>query len=116
MKRLRASFVTFLAAAILFTSGCAAQVNKVMESWVGKHQSDLILSWGPPRQTASDGKGGSILVYGNYVNLGQTPGRATADYYGNVTYTAPQQQGYQRTRMFYVDENGYIYAWRWQGL
>ncbi len=112
----RRSVLVPLFAFLLLVGGCASQVNRVMESWVGKHQSDLILAWGPPQQTASDGKGGSILIYGSYVNLGQQPGRATTDLFGNVTYTAPQQQGYQRTRMFYVDSSGYIYAWRWQGL
>ena len=111
----------FIALVALFivlvgTGGCAANVNKMMESWVGHHQSELILAWGPPNQVSSDGKGGQVLIYSGYVNLGQTPGRANVDYFGNVTYTAPQQQGYQRTRMFYVDPNGYIYAWRWQGL
>ncbi|MGD9843112.1 MAG: hypothetical protein AB7F79_12180 [Steroidobacteraceae bacterium] len=112
----RRVFICTLLLGVLFVSGCASRVTKTMESWVGHHQSDLILDWGPPQQTAGDGKGGSILVYGNYVNLGQTPGQATVNNFGNVTYTAPQQQGYQRTRMFYVNSDGYIYAWRWQGL
>jgi hypothetical protein len=105
-----------LVSAPLLLSGCASQVNKVMDSWVGHHQSEVIAEWGPPQSTASDGKGGTILIYGNYVNLGQQPGQARTDYYGNTTYTAPQQMGYQRTRMFYVDERGYIYSWRWQGM
>jgi len=71
---------------------------------------------GPPNQVADDGRGGKILIYGHYVNLGQTPGKATTDYFGNVSYTAPQQNGYQRTRMFYVNEDDYIYSWRWKSL
>ena len=63
-----------------------------------------------------DGNGGSVLIYENYVDLGQSPGRANVDAFGNVTYTAPQQQGWNRSRMFYVDQGGTIYAWRWQGL
>jgi hypothetical protein len=87
----------FIALVALFivlvgTGGCAANVNKMMESWVGHHQSELILAWGPPNQVSSDGKGGQVLIYSGYVNLGQTPGRANVDYFGNVTYTAPQQK------------------------
>src|SRR5438034_6258382 len=91
-------------ALILLTAGCASNVNDMMQSWVGHHQSELIAKWGPPQQTASDGKGGTVLVYGEYVDLGQRPGQARQDYFGNITYTAPQQQGYQRTRMFYVNQ------------
>jgi len=100
----------------LFFTGCATTINKTMDSWVGRHQSELIASWGPPNRVADDGKGGRILIYGSYVDLGQTPGRGDVDYFGNITYTAPQQRGYTRTRMFYVDSDGYIYSWRWQGL
>lgn len=106
----------YLILAILLTWGCASRVNEVMQSWVGKHQSDLIQAWGPPQQTAGDGKGGTILIYSSYVNLGQSPGQVTSYSPGYATYTAPQQQGYQRTRMFYVNSDGYIYNWRWQGF
>jgi len=107
--------IAYVLVMLLFTSGCASKVNEVMQSWVGKHQSDLIQAWGPPQQTAGDGKDGTILIYSSYVNLGQTPGQVTSYSPGYATYTTPQQQGYQRTRMFYVDKEGYIYSWRWQG-
>lgn len=109
-------FYLFLLVLTIFSSGCATQTNEKMQSWLGHHQSELIASWGPPQKTASDGKGGTILIYESYVNLGQNPGRATTDYYGNITYTAPQQRGYNRARMFYVNPEGKIYSWRWRGL
>jgi len=115
-KQLSKVWVGLLLATSLGLGGCASTINKTMDSWIGHHQSELIQSWGPPTQTAPDGKGGSILIYGSYVDLGQTPGRASVDPYGNVRYTAPEQRGYSRTRMFYVDQNGIIYYWRWQGL
>ena len=102
--------------ACLITFGCAASINKNMQSWVGHHQSELILAWGPPTRIMPDGKGGAVLIYESYMNLGQSPGHGTVDAWGNITYTAPQQQGWARTRMFYVDREGNIYAWRWQGL
>lgn len=105
---------------LLLVQGCVStqgvSTQEIMDSWLGHHQSDLIASWGPPTRTASDGKGGSILIYEQYVNLGQSPGRAEVDYFGDITYTNPQQRGYVRTRMFYVNERDYIYYWRSQGL
>src|SRR2546425_642135 len=101
---------------ILAGGGCVSGINNAMQSWVGHHQSDLIASWGPPQSTASDGKRGTILIYRRYVTLGQAPGQVTATGYGNYNYTAPQQNGYEQSRMFYVDSNGIIYSWRWQGL
>jgi hypothetical protein len=107
--------LVFMMGLSIILLGCVAHINNMMQSWVGHHQSELIASWGPPDQISTDGKGGSVLIYGSYVNLGQTPGQATIN--GNqITYTAPQQNGYRRTRMFYVDKDGYIYSWRWQGL
>ncbi len=112
MKSLRQVTVSL---AVLLLASCAA-VNKDMASWVGRHQSELIAEWGPPQSTASDGKGGTILMYRAYVNRGQTPGYIVPAGYGRYAYTAPQQQGYSRSRMFYVNSDGIIYAWRWQGL
>lgn len=106
-----------LAALVLATAvvGCASTINENMQSWVGHHQSELIQAWGPPTRTASDGKGGRVLIYEHWVDLGQRPGTVRA-VPGGATYTEPERQGYTQTRMFYVDRNGRIYSWRWQGL
>ena len=96
-------------------SGCA-MVDKKMQSWVGMHESTLIQSWGPPQSVSSDGANGKVLVYQGHVNLGQTPGRINYTGYGTYSYTAPQQRGYDRSRMFYVNPKGVIYNYRWQGL
>ena len=105
-----------LLALLVAFSGCSARVNKEMQSWVGHHQSELILAWGPPAQTSSDGNGGEVLIYQNFVNLGQSQGSGHIDQFGNFTYIAPQQQGWNRVRMFWVNPEGVIYSWRWQGL
>lgn len=112
----RGILVCAIIASLLATCGCAANINKNMQSWVGHQQSELILAWGPPSRIMPDGNGGAVLIYEGFVNLGQSPGRGTVDAWGNITYTAPQQQGWARSRMFYVDREGKIYAWRWQGL
>ena len=112
----------------LLLGGCAGKINEAMESWKGSHISAVIQSWGPATRTASDGKGGTIYIWDAYVDLGTSPGTHSQNIYcppsfggytscqGTGTYTPPQQQGYNRVRMFYVDKNGRIYNWRWQGL
>lgn len=83
MRNLAKPSIKLFFALISFTllvQGCAS-TQKIMDSWLGHHQSDLIASWGPPTRTASDGKGGSILIYEQYVNLGQSPGQAQVDYW-----------------------------------
>lgn len=101
----------------VLATGCAAnRIDKMMESWVGEHKADLIAQWGPPDRVASDGRGGEVLIYREYVRTGQTPGRASTTATGDVVYTAPQQQGHERVRMFYANPEGIIYRWRWKGL
>jgi hypothetical protein len=108
MRRIRVFVLLFLAAII---TGCTGAITETMESWEGYHQSELIEVWGPPTRTASDGRGGQVLIYETYVSTGQTPGT-----YGGGVYTNPTQTGYTRTRVFFVNASGYVYSWRWQGL
>ena len=87
---------SFLLFSALLCTSCATR-SRMMESWMDNHQSQLILSWGPPNRTASDGAGGTILIYEEAVQV-------------------TDDDGYTATRMFYVNPSGIIYAWRWQGL
>jgi hypothetical protein len=106
-----------IAVAFCLGSGCASlSPSKTMQSWMGAHQSALILSWGPPTRTSTDGAGGTILIYEYDRNTGQIPGRAVRNPDGSVSYTAPQASGYVATRMFWVRPDGTIYNWRWQGF
>jgi hypothetical protein len=110
-----------LAAITLFfaASGCAARVNKVMESWMGHNVSELIASWGPPQQTIDLGNQGRVYVW-SAVRSFTTPGRAnttttgsavafgnmaTGSAYSTTTYTPPQTTSYAATRSFWVDHN-----------
>jgi hypothetical protein len=103
--------------AFVLSIGCASlSPSKTMQSWVGSHQSQLILSWGPPTRSTSDGAGGTILIYEYDRNTGQIPGRAVQNLDGSISYTAPQATGYVATRMFWVDPRGVIYNWRWKGF
>jgi hypothetical protein len=65
-----------------------------MDSWMGNNQHNLILSWGPPARTTSDGDNGQILIYANQF------------YYAQWNMTV------YNYRMFYVDKDGKIYSWR----
>lgn len=90
-------------------------INKAMDSYVGHTKQELYQSMGPPTRITSDGGGGEIIIYETYVRLQQTPGQVYGDD-GQVTYTTPQNNGYTRSRMFYVNSKGIIYSWRWSGL
>lgn len=67
-----------------------------MDSWIGKTKQNLIMSWGPPERTESDGGTGEVLVYSSkYYN----------SYYRTTTY---------RYTMFFVysrRSGGTVYHW-----
>ena len=86
-----------------------------MKSWMGNHQGSLIDSWGPPDRITDDGRGGRILIWEKYVRTGQTPGRWGTNWFGGRVYTAPVEQSYTRSRMFWVNADGIVYSWRWKG-
>lgn len=80
-----------------------------MNSWLGSTKQQLIMSWGPPARTASDGGTGEILVYARQVYI---PPRTIYDGYGGSSTT--QAQTYWRYKYMYVDSNGKIYYWMTQ--
>ena len=96
MKKTGRLAVIWLALAGLLLGGCAGKINEVMESWNGRHISEVIQSWGPATRLSPDGKGGTIYIWETYVDFGDG--------------------GWDRVRMFYADQDGIIYLWRWQGL
>lgn len=74
----------------LVLSGCAteAKYGKVLDSWVGSTELDLIQKWGPPQQ-AYDAGGHRFLVYssgGNMYMPGTSPTYQTT-MVGNTAYT-----------------------------
>ena len=107
MKRL------ILVPLLLFVACASPQAQ--MESWMGKSEGDLIQAWGPPQNRESDGKGGQVLTYGKTVDLGQTPGYMQRNYNGTVSWVNPEQNSYTRIRQFYINPEGTIYYFRWQG-
>jgi len=74
----------------LMVSGCATtgKYEKVLQSWVGSSELDLVRSWGPPQQTyeASDRK---FLIYSSSNDMylpGSGPTYQTT-VVGNTAYT-----------------------------
>ena len=81
----------------LLISGCGTQkkLETTLTFWMGSTKHDLVMSWGAPTQTSSDGNGGEILTYANrvYYMMGQN----TVDYW---VY-----------KMMYADASGKLYHW-----
>ena len=116
-----------LSAFMLFalgSSGCtrtvsdfkkASTINRVLASWVGHRQSELLAFWGPPTKVVSDGKGGKMVIYESL--KGRWGDQTKKPIVGGAHYFAkPTQPGYTATRTFYVNEKGIVYAWKWSGL
>jgi hypothetical protein len=108
----------------LFSSGCgkavkgadqASTVTRIMDSWVGHYESELLAAWGPPTSTGPDGKGGKAITYESLKGIwGNEKDKHIV---GGAHYsTKPRQEGYAATRIFYVNEEGIIYSWKWSGL
>jgi hypothetical protein len=84
------------------TMGCMSFAGHSMDSWMGKTEQELVWKAGPPMSRTSDGNGGSVLVYQNIRNFNVLNQPIPS------TYPGP----YAATRLFYVNRDGVIYAWR----
>jgi hypothetical protein len=76
----------------LSVAGCAttAGYEKVLNSWVGAQEIDLVRSWGPPIQAYEAG-GRKFIVYAARRNI-YLPGTAPTyqtNVIGNTAYTTP---------------------------
>ncbi len=107
MKKL---LVLALAAIPLLLTSCVS-IDSELRSWVGHDSQELLVAWGPPTSTFDDGRGGQVWTY---EMARQTMGTAWANQRGQVFYTAPRQ--YSAVRHFFIDQNGKVYGYRWQGL
>ena len=113
-------FVGILFAGIL--ASCSHLTpDAMLNSWLGKTEHELLLSWGPPSRTDSDGAGGRILSYihtEDWVSPYVRPGKLVDHGDGTASYTPPRQSSGTSTkiRRFYVNAEGVIYSWWYQGL
>lgn len=112
-----------IVATLLISAGCATTANyeKILESWVGDTELNLIRKWGPPLQSHEVG-GSKFLVYSSSRTL-YLPGVAptyTTTVIGNTAYTKPvggtpgQNIGFSCQTTFEISGER-IVSWRWQG-
>ena len=83
-----------------------------MNSYLGKSKQEVIMAFGVPLQTASDGNNGEILIYNKsgYVPGSTgfvTPGANGTLNQGQRTYGSY----YSRNVSIYVNSQGIVYHW-----
>jgi len=101
----------------LLLVGCATSANytKILRTWVGNTENQLVTSWGPPLGSYVKDDGSKILTYqrsGSY----QLPGQAVTDpMTGYPTTTAGATVVTNCTTRFYISSSGKITSGDWQG-
>ena len=88
-------FICISLSGCLLLAGCAMNLNH----WKGQKKSKLVSTWGSPKKTISDNKGGKIYVYD------RSPWETRTNYLGNNT-------GPTRLIGFYINKRGVIYGWK----
>jgi hypothetical protein len=112
-----------VAAGLCFLAGCATTANyeKILASWVGSTELDLVRKWGTPQRMYETGDT-KFLTYASSRNI-YLPGTAPTyqtTYIGNTAYTnriggTPGQNiGMSCITTFEV-RNERIVSWRWEG-
>ncbi|MBI4694793.1 MAG: hypothetical protein HY749_12305 [Gammaproteobacteria bacterium] len=61
----RLPLLVLVAGLAALTAGCATTANyeKILNRWMGRHVDDLVMEWGPPRQTFRLSSGARSLEY-----------------------------------------------------
>jgi len=97
--------------AFLLLAGCTS-VEQMEKKWAGKDETVLIAVKGAPDKIMSDGFGGQIYTYSNYVEYPDTYG----PYHGWPYYDYPYGYGYHQQVVissggtsFWIDPAGKIY-------
>lgn len=114
---------TLIAAFLSLLTGCATTANyeKILNSWVGADEIDLIRKWGSPHRTYETG-GTKFLTYVSSRNV-YLPGTAPTyqtTMIGNTAYTnriggTPGQNiGLSCVTTFEL-RNDKIVSWQWEG-
>jgi hypothetical protein len=96
---------------VFLLAGCYSTQN-TMDSWIGSSKKDLIMKWGPPDRTASDGGEGEILIFAKQVYIPAQTGLSTVGADDNVhTGAGTPARTYWDYKLFYIDKNPIIYHW-----
>ena len=76
-----------------------------MDSWKGSTEHQVIMQFGAPTQTTSDGAGGKVLNYTDHQSTSvlnpYNPYRTSVNTYDNSWY-----------KEFYINSEGKVYSWR----
>ncbi|MDA8362971.1 MAG: hypothetical protein M0Z84_03950 [Gammaproteobacteria bacterium] len=136
--------VILLASMIVMFAGCATTANyeKILQSWVGGSEDDLVQAWGPPQSSYPLSSGGKVIEYirrssvtsGGYIHYvpvttnnngmvniyGSNGGYANGNYSGTSTTYVPERSPTYTMHFvcitdFTVDAAGIIRAWSWKG-
>jgi hypothetical protein len=89
----------------LFLAACATtrQYEEKLEAWVGRSDSDLVVKWGAPVATFSQGNGIQLYEY-------QKIDRETRE------KSARTVAGYEPScRTFFLIKDGKVVGWKWEG-
>jgi len=89
-------------------------ISEKMASFKGEHKSTLILEWGPPTDISTDGKDGEVYIYSS--ERGGANHSTKYDSSSNSYKTTSRDNSYTAKRMFYIDKEGIIYHYKWEGL
>jgi hypothetical protein len=110
------------------------QQERIMSSWLGHTESELVAFWGPPGAVINGAFGRRALVYTEnrmYTSPGYATSTSTGSGYGQVygnaiyvqgqaqsftTYTPPQTYQWRVWRAFVVDSTGGVINYAWSGL
>lgn len=103
MRNRTAIFALLVLVALSLPACSSLTPSATMQSYMGHTAQEVILKWGPPARTITDGADGQVLVFEYWVP------RSFVPYVGWIG-------GYTATRSFYVNGQGIVYNWRWQGL
>ncbi|MCQ8105575.1 hypothetical protein NP590_15800, partial [Methylomonas sp. SURF-2] len=129
----------------LFLGGCATSANyeKILNSWVGAYDSQLVSAWGPPQNSYISNDGKRFLEYSSQTNIpfggyayltpqtthhngvvntynSSSGDSAYAVYSGTSTSYLQKQAPIQNVSLkcitrFSVNSSGIITDWSWQG-
>jgi len=108
---------------VIALAGCATTANyeKILNSWVGATELELVRKWGPPQQTYEAG-GHKFLAYANTRNVyiaGTAPSYTTT-YIGKTAYTnsvggSPAQNINMSCQTTFEIADEKVVSWQWKG-
>ncbi len=123
MKTINIKKISLVITALLSLSGCATTANfeKMLSTWVGVSEDNLISRWGTPSRVYATGTT-KYLTFDKSAT-GYVPGTAptySTTVIGNTAYTNTYggTSGYVYTKncsTTFTITNGVVSGWRWEG-